>query len=71
LNPGFEDNVLSDGSSGPVPTSWSGGGIAWNPTTTSYPSEAPEGQNVAAINAGDLWQTIAGSSITAGLTYRN
>jgi len=69
LNPGFEDNVLSDGSSGPVPASWSGGGIAWNPTTTQYPGEAPEGQNVAAINIGNLWQAITGSSITAGLTY--
>ena len=71
LNPGFEDDVLSNGATtgANLPASWNGAAVAWNPTTTQYPGEAPEGQNVAAVNIGDLWQTIGGSSITAGLTY--
>ena len=43
MNPGFEDNVLNDGQSGPFPASWNGGGIAWNATATEYPGEALEG----------------------------
>ncbi len=67
-NPGFEADVLTDGASGPVPAFWVGGGIAYNPTTAQYAGEAPEGQNIAAINIGELYQQIS-SPIVAGTTY--
>ena len=67
-NPGFEADALANGASGPVPASWSGGGIAYNPTTAQYAAEAPEGQNIAAINIGDLYQQIS-SPIVAGTLY--
>jgi hypothetical protein len=71
-NPGFEDQPLGDGATGVgLPTGWNGSDAGWfNPTTSNYPGEAPEGQNAAWLNTnGVLWQTVAGTSITAGLTY--
>lgn len=73
LNPGFEDDILANGDYfvGP-PTSWNGslsGEGPFNPTTSSYPGEAPEGQNVAWINAGEMWQVVTGNPIQAGFTY--
>lgn len=65
---GFEDNELNDGGSAGFTDYWIGNGVAYNPTTAQYAGEAPEGENIAAINSGDLYQRIS-SPIVAGLTY--
>ena len=54
-NPGFEDPVLADGTiTNFFVNDWtlSATGVAgtWNPTTSEYPSEAPEGDNVSFVN---------------------
>ncbi len=74
-NPGFEDPVLADGGfdgSG-VPdwtTSPSPGRGTFNPTTTAYPSEAPEGDNIAfvASDNGQISQALT-DTVSGDTTY--
>ena len=54
VNAGFENPTLADGGSTPSAPGWvsipAGNSGIQNPTTLIFPSEAPEGQNVAYIN---------------------
>jgi hypothetical protein len=82
-NPGFEADVLADNTStspnSPIGWTVPYNGMtplagAWNPPTSAYPNEAPEGYNVAYANGitgtdGYLEQTLTGVPLTSGLTY--
>ena len=74
-NPGFETPALSDGAAVYSVTGWSPNttGVAgtWNPPVTAYPSEAPEGLNVAFVNgnANYIVQNLSGVFVTADTTY--
>ena len=74
-NPGFETPTLSDdgsvwGVSG-WPSSATNVAKTWNPTTSWFPSEAPEGQNVAFVNGTGnfIMQNLSSASVAADLTY--
>jgi hypothetical protein len=77
-NAGFEDPVVADGATG-VATAWAdvgtGGGTVFNPTTSQYAAEAPEGDNVASLFAGadgdGFSQTLSGATgqLQADATY--
>jgi hypothetical protein len=74
-NPGFETPTLSDdgsvwGVSG-WPSSATNVAKTWNPTTSWFPSEAPEGQNVAFVNGTGnfIVQNLTGASVAADMTY--
>jgi autotransporter-associated beta strand protein len=51
VNPGFENPFLTDNDSTGVFIGWKtiGGTYAWNPPTSSYTQEAPEGRNIGTI----------------------
>ncbi len=83
-NAGFEDFVLADGeitrnlppcnspcvpSSDPVPGWTEIGDVGtFNPSIPYFPSEAPEGQNVAGLHQGSLRQTVS-DVLTLGNQY--
>jgi hypothetical protein len=52
LNPGFETEVLADGTSTALVPSWTkiGTSVTLNPTAAMLPGEAPEGQNVWSVS---------------------
>lgn len=54
VNAGFENPTLPNGGTTPTTPGWvptpAGNPGIWNPTTTIFPGEATEGQNVAYIN---------------------
>ena len=77
-NAGFEIPTLADGSielnftsagSGWTPNNTGVAGI-WNPPTSAYPSEAPEGQNVSFVNGnGNFIVQNLNAFVSADLTY--
>jgi hypothetical protein len=60
-NPGFESQVLVDGSYTFNASGWAVAGTsgALNPTTAQFPGQAPEGQNIGWSSAGSLSQTLS------------
>ena len=70
INPGFEtDIVVDNGFNSSTPTGWIGVAAGtYNPTTTQFISEAPEGQNTVAINLGSIRQDLS-TVVTIGQTY--
>lgn len=74
-NAGFEDPTLADGTiTNFTVNGWtlSSSGVAgtWNPPTSAYPSEAPEGQNVSFVNgSGNFIVQDLNVFVTADLIY--
>jgi hypothetical protein len=72
LNPSFEQPVLNDGVYTGTFDSWSASGSVstWNPTVASFPGEAPDGSNVAAVGpgAGSIYQVLT-ATVQANTTY--
>jgi hypothetical protein len=74
-NPGFETPTLSDDGSVWGVSGWpsSAPNVAktWNPTASWFPSEAPEGQNIAFVNGSGnfIVQNLSGASVAADMTY--
>ena len=73
-NPSFEDDVLMDGDfissvAGWMTTSGGGDGTL-NPTSAAFPAEAPDGENVAYVNAtGNFVHQALTSNLAADRTY--
>ena len=69
-NPGFEDLVLADGSSSPTAPGWGAfGGGTLNPDAAAFPQGAPEGENVAYIDSGEIGQWT-GVALVYGEQYQ-
>ena len=68
VNPGFEADIISDGSTTAISLPWTGAEVAFNPTTSHFVSEAPEGFNTAAINFGSISQNLS-TTVILGQTY--
>lgn len=73
LNAGFENPVLADGAFVRGIPNWNIGGAfgpgVYNPTVSSHPAQAPEGQNVGFTQgSNDVWQDL-GVVLTANTNY--
>jgi hypothetical protein len=68
VNPGFEADIIPDGTTTAISSGWTGAEVAFNPTTDHFVSEAPEGFNTAAINFGSISQNLS-TTVILGQTY--
>ncbi len=74
-NPGFETPTLSDGDGVDGVSGWSSSATnvakTANPPTSMFPSEAPEGQNIAFVNGTGnfIMQNLTGAFVAADMTY--
>lgn len=72
-NAGFESTVLGDATSTTTVTGWTASGVGmgvWNPESLYYPNEAPEGQNIAYIDAGGTLSQVLTTNFSANTSYR-
>lgn len=71
-NAGFEADVLGDGEFALVASSWSidaDGVGTFNPTVSSFPGEAPEGQNVLFVTPGRSASQVLPDTLAADKRY--
>src|SRR5690606_3618032 len=71
FNPSFEQDLQADGVHTPgLLSGWTienNAGV-WNPMTTHYPGEAPDGENVAYANTGTIKQVLS-ATLQANMLY--